>query len=259
MLNNEKYVEKLNGLLPLNHQIVGVQIIESKAEYDILEADELSRPMHYCVAVKSAMLGHRIKMSRFTAGCAGGNRALGITPPTENYYTGVRGAAMGLYRNESIAASVAANLPILPHLTYGVLVMPLEAFTHSPDVVLLTTGARNAMRILQGYTYMFGLTKNISLSGNQAVCIECTVSPLVHGDINVSMLCAGTRHYAQWADDEMMIGLHYKIFNQVVDGIEATVNPVESDVNKARIEDKLKAKKNLNIEVEYGKTYFKSN
>ncbi|MBN2897835.1 MAG: DUF169 domain-containing protein [Clostridia bacterium] len=248
--------EKLYGLLPLERRIVGVQMIEKREAYDAIKGQAVVKPMPYCVAVKSAMEGHSVKIDCIASSCPGGSRALGLTPATSDYYNGSIGVAMGLYKNESIASNVATSVLSGKPDTYGVHIKPLELFADEPDIVLIALNAKNAMRLLQGYTYRFGVAKNISCSGSQSVCVECTMSPYSNGDINISMLGSSTRHHAAWKEEELMVGINYKVFEAIVDGVEKTVNAVESDVDKARIEKSLKATKTLEIDVEYGKTYY---
>lgn len=257
-MNIQDAATKLYGLLDLQRKAAGVKIVKSKKEYDEYDVIEPVKPMHYCVAVKCAMAGHSIKLTKKTAGCNGGNRALGIVEPPPQFFDGTNGCKMGLYKNEMIAANVAKSVPICPPDTYGIIIRPIELFKDIPDVVLITASSRTMMRILQGYTYNFGLPEGMHMSGNQAVCVECTVTPMKTNSINVSMLCAGTRYNAGWKDPEAMIGIPFERFYGTVQGIEYTVNPIEPDECKKRIEDNLRQANNLEFEVEYGKTYYKS-
>ncbi|MCR3922392.1 MAG: DUF169 domain-containing protein [Firmicutes bacterium] len=257
-MNSQDAVIKINGLLELQRKVVGVKIVTTKAEYDAYDALELTKPMHYCVAVKCAMAGHSIKLSKLTAGCSGGNRALGIVEPLPQFFDGSSGCRLGLYKDNVIAAGVAKTVPIYPPNTYGVVVKPLELFEDDPDIVLITAFPRTIMRLLQGYTYSYGLPAGMLMSGNQAVCVECTVTPSVTDSMNVSMLCAGTRYNANWEDADAMVGIPFSKFHGLVKGIECTVNPIEPDERKKRIEDSLEQANLLEIEVEYGKTYYKN-
>lgn len=257
-MNIQDAVTKIYGLLELDRKVVGIKLVKSKAEYDKYEAIELLRSMHYCVAVKSAMAGHSIKLTKQTAGCDGGNRALGLVQPSLQFFDGTDGCKMGLYKSKMIAANVATSVPICTPDTYGIVVKPLELFEDIPDVVLIVALPRIMMRILQGYTYNFGLAEGMHMSGNRAVCVECTVTPINTNSINVSMLCSGTRYNAAWKDIECMVGISFEKFYGTVQGIENTVNPVESDECKKKIEDNLRHSNNLKIEVEYGKTYYQN-
>ena len=181
-------MDNLHILLNLKRKIVGVKLVYSKKEFEEYAGVELKKPMAYCVAVKAATEGHAIKLSRKTGGCMGSNRALGLTACSKDFKTGKSGYRLGLYKDESIAASVASVEPICENKTYGVIVKPLDMYEKAPDVVLIFANTRESMRIMQGYTYMKGLAKNLSMSGNQAVCVEATVTPLKTQDINVSLL-----------------------------------------------------------------------
>ena len=70
------------------------------------------------------------------------------------------------------------------------------------------------------------------------------------------MLCAGTRNIAGWKDDELGIGIPFNRFISMIDGVYKTVNVIEPDHNKAKIEEKLKRNELNDLEIEYGKNYF---
>lgn len=253
-----KTARKLEVLLKLDRKIVGVKLIHNREEFMRYEGRELVRPMGYCVAVKCASKGHSIKLTRSTGGCAGGNRALGLTECGPDFKSGVGGHRLGLYRTPEVAAGVAGEVPICAPDTYGVVVKPLEEFEEAPDVVLIISDSREAMRILQGYTYIYGLTKGLCMSGNQAVCVEATVTPLVTKELNVSMLCSGTRYHAGWKDTEVITGLPWEKAAGLAAGLAGTVNAVEMDERKKEIEAGLQALEELDFVIEYGKTYFKT-
>lgn len=248
---------KLYSLLELERKAAGIKLVRSKAEYRTFKATELAKPLSYCVAVKCAMAGSSIKQTWETCGCKGASRALGLVAPSMAFYEGTHGYNMGLFKSETIASTVASSIPICKAGTYGVIVKPLEQFEVEPDVVLLVAYPRTIMRILQGYTYQYGLASGMHMSGNQAVCVECTVTSMKTDALNVSMLCSGTRYSARWKDTECMVGIAFNRFFGTVQGIERTLNAVEPDMRKKRIDANLGASNLLGIEIEYGKTYFK--
>ena len=257
-MNRKSAVIKINALLELEHKAVGVKIVQ-KQDFAQYEAREMSGRTHYCTAVKCAMRGHSLKLNPKTFGCIGGIRALGLTPPTDEYFSGKRGMSLGLYKDEAVASSVAHSLQRISQPVYGVIIKPLESFEADPDVVLIAAEPRTIMRVVQGYTWNYGIPEGMSMTGNQAVCVECTVTPIKTGSINVSMLCSGTRYTTGWEDNESLIGIPFSRLYGTVEGIEGTVNAVEPDERKRKIETILKESKLLEIEVEYGKTYYKKN
>ena len=128
------------------------------------------------------------------------------------------------------------------HITFS----PTEVkdYNEEPDVVIFVCKPYQAMRLSHGYAYHHGYANEIKLSGMQAICEECTSYPYENGCFNVSMMCSGTRMMAGWKDDEMGVGMPYRIFIDVLDGLIKTVNPLERNKHKKIIKEKLE-KNNL--------------
>lgn len=259
MRPDKSIVQKAYAFLALDRHIVGVKFLYQEDEYQAIQGVEPKVPIAYCQAVRAATAGNGVKLVSTTSGCVGSSRALGFVPPTEAYYTGEAGMKHGLYATQEIARSVANQQSICNRPLYGLAIKPLEDFEVEPDVVLLVTNTREAMRVLQGYTYTYGMHKAFCMTGNQAVCVECTTYPYLKQSINLSMFCSGTRHKAGWKDSELAIGMPYKQFIGVVQGLQGTVNAIERNVRKAEIERTLRAEDLLDMEVVYGKTYFLAN
>lgn len=244
------------ALLKLKRRIVGVKLAKTKAEFDAYDAKNCVAPIPYCVAVRSAMSGYSLKFTADNSGCLGSTRALGLEKPRPNFHSGEAGYSLGLFATQEIAASTAKKLPICPPETYGVVVMPLEKFQSTPDAALLTGTSRQCMRLLQGYSYFYGAYDGFCISGNQAVCVECTVFPLSTGRPNISLLCSGTRFSAKWDDGEVMAGIPGEIFETVVSGVLHTVNGVEPDDRKAEIIADLKELGYSTEEIVMGDAYY---
>ena len=257
-MNIKKEAEKLYGLLQLENRVVGVKFVYTKEDYDAFAAQECIRPIAYCCAVRAATKGHSVKITKDTAGCEGSNKSIGFVEAPEDFFNGKTGKRLGLYGTEEIAAKVSQAVPMMPMGTYGIITKPLEFFEQEPQVVLIVCNAREMMRVIQGYTYTYGLADRLSFSGNRAVCVESTVTPILTDRINVSVLCGGTRYRARWTDHDMMIGIPISKLHGVVEGILQTVNPMELDWRKQEIENSLRKTGNLDIDIIYGKTYFKN-
>ena len=87
----KKTAKIIEALLKISRRPVGVKLVHSREEFMKYDGITLSRPLSYCVAVKSASLGHSIKIDRKTAGCFGGNRALGLSECDEAFKSGAGG------------------------------------------------------------------------------------------------------------------------------------------------------------------------
>jgi uncharacterized protein (DUF169 family) len=140
---------------------------------------------------------------------------------------------------------------------FGIMVQPIEKYeTELPDVVILATNARNGMRLLQGYTYSYGSQPAFTMTGNQAICVECTSYPMEANRMNLSMLCSGTRYLANWKQDEIAIGFPYHRFVETVEGLLQTVTAVELDPAKRCIQEKLVDQGFPDPNFRFGHTYY---
>lgn len=247
---------KANCALKLERKIVGVKFISSLAEFQHADAEPFGNRMPYCVLVKLASMGYSRKAHLDNFGCLAAARAFGMVPPSEEWLSGCQYRDRGMYRDVEIAKKVVTNTTNLKLNPYGVMVKPLEAYSSEPDIVIIVSSPYNVMRLIQGYTYTYGTYKNFKLIGNQAFCSECTAYPLDSGDINISVLCAGTRYMAGWGKDEMAIGIPFAKFCGMIDGLYSTVNPMEPNADKAIIEEKLVKTGRKDLEIEYDKNYY---
>ncbi len=229
------------SLLALERHVVGITFLVNRDAYDKASATPMRAKIAYCVMVKAAMAGRSVKLAAPFSGCNGGSRALGFTPPTEAFLSGQLYGGFGLYRDQSISQQVAGGMTVRGSACYGVLAQPLENYGDDmlPDVVIIVTDARNAMRLVQGYTYHHGAQPVMKIAGNQALCSECTAHPLERDQMNVSLLCSGTRFLARWKTHELAIGLPFSACAATVDGLLHTADAVELDPAKEAIRERL--------------------
>lgn len=255
-MNNAYIVEKAYAVLDLERKIVGVKRVFSKKEFDQYKAKEITRSLAYCVAVKLAMKGISLKMTKDVSGCKGSTRALGLMAPPESFFNGQDGCALGLYESPEIAAEVAGQMKLCPSDAYGIVIQPLELFDTAPDTVLLVGNSYQIMRVVQGYSYFYGMQPNFNMLGNQAICVECTSYPMLTDRMNVSLLCSGTRFLAKWKETEVATGIPFERFERVVEGIRLTVNAVEMNPRKNVIQAKLAPLGYDPSEIRFDHTYY---
>lgn len=249
-------VQKACAVLETDRGIVGVKLVRTMEAYNFYKARDIAKPLAYCVCVKSAMHGAALKFTARTSGCMGSTRALGLEKPGNDFLDGGEGCMLGLFIDKALAGGVARKMAINNTPIHGVIVKPLELFETAPDVVLIVTDTKNLMRLIQGYTYMYGMQANFNMTGNQAVCVESTVYPMQTGRMNVSMFCSGTRYLAKWKNTEAMAGIPFDKFDGVIEGVRQTVNPVEMNDRKRVIETKLHAAGFFDMAIVYDRTYY---
>ncbi|AFS78156.1 hypothetical protein DUF169 [Gottschalkia acidurici 9a] len=248
-------VKKLNAALELERKVVGVKFLFNKDEFENADARSVKGKMPYCVMIRKATLGYDMKVISENSGCIGGSNALGMKELENSLISGQDYKNIGLYRDITTCRSAIKNTSRFNFRIYGIEIKPLEQFNYDPDIVIIVSDSYQSMRIMQGYTCMFGADFSLRATGNQAVCSECTAYPYEHNHINISFLCSGTRYNNKWKDSEIMIGLPFNKFELLVEGTYMTLNATEPNEKKKEIEYRLKEEK-IDFKVEYDNAYY---
>ncbi|MBC2576969.1 DUF169 domain-containing protein [Peptostreptococcus russellii] len=231
----------LYSSIDMKKHIVGVKLIKTENEYNNIDALEIKNTINYCHTVKAAYSGNSIKLKENTFKCKSGLRVLGINPQDEKNSNGEVWDKLGLYSNSDTSSNVRKNLTYYKeNKNFGVLISPIECFNETPDIIMILANPYICMRTIQGYSYYYGIAENLQIVGNQGICYEGTARVLHTKDINLSLLCIGTRHRASWSDNLMCISIHKNKFKKTVLGIYNTINIMESNKNKDDISKKLK-------------------
>ncbi|MCI8319584.1 MAG: DUF169 domain-containing protein [Dorea sp.] len=262
--DREDWIVQLNNALELERHVVGVKFLYTKEEFEKADVNQLKSFLPYCVMVKSAASGASLKASKENFGCPDGAVSLGIYEPLKEgfedrepdyFVSGKRYAEPGVYKDLETSQKTMEHIVILKKKAYGILLRPLEKFEEEPDVVILIADTYNMMRLVQGYSYEYGTFNNYRLAGNQAICSESTAYPFVNNNINISLLCSGTRQNSKWKDSELAMGMPYHMFPKVLNGLYQTINPLVRDEVKARIEKNMKDTNQEIIKIVYGTNY----
>jgi uncharacterized protein (DUF169 family) len=254
-MDNETRVTLLQCLLGLKQKPVGVKFIFKHEEFAALEVEQVTHKVSYCNMVRLASIGRSLKANADGFGCISAGRALGIIENNNFVASGRHYARHGLYDSRCTAKSVQSDVTFVRHQAYGVIVRPLQDFADDPDVVIVIANPYQVMRLIQGYAYHFGAKKDIKMTGMQAVCSECTAIPYENNDLNVSVMCSGTRFLCNWDDSVLGVGLPYNKFDLIVDGVVKTMNASDPDSKRKIIIDRLR-QTGLHLEVILGKNYY---
>ena len=250
--------EWLEILLDLKRKAVGIRFLFTKDDYEKSDAPIKDGTIPYCTAVRNASNDKSVKLSLENFACLSAARALGLMENDAGSLSGKRHSEMGVYENTLVSRNIAKDMVYCKHSVYGVEVRPLEEYDkHNPDIILIITNPYNAMRIIQANAYSQGQLKTIKMAGMQAVCQECTSYVYETNKINISMLCSGTRCVSQWGKDELGLGIPVQQIDNIIYGLINTLNPMEKNEDKKRIEEKLvNAGKSLGFDIEYNRNYY---
>ncbi len=249
-------INKVKKILQFKREIIGVKFIHYKEQYDKNETKEYGLRTTYCNMVKRAMDGSHFKLTKENFFCDYGAYALGLKKPDISIVTGNSYAVCGLYESHSIAREITEEMRYLQHEVYGVEMGPLQDM-ESADVVIIVTEAVNIMRILQGYAYKFGYPKHLRTIGNQAACSDLTAKPYFNNDLNISLMCEGARKYMKCSSGELGVSMPVNQFDDVVEGIIMTVNPVANKKEKDELLSRLHSEDELGIVIDKDTNYGK--
>jgi uncharacterized protein (DUF169 family) len=258
-MDKEKLIEfvlKINCALELDKKIIGVKFLFNQSEYERADALQVKHKLNYCVMVRMAMSGRAVKATGDDLACLAGARAIGLKEIDAFHKSGQNGKRLGIYHDMATAKSVRDGMSYCDHNAFGIMVRPLDEYVYEPDVVIIVTNPYNVMRIVQGYSYYYGLQANFKMTGNQAICSEATAYPYISNNINVSMLCIGTRHRAGWKDDELAVAFPYNRFKMITAGVMGTVNSMDNNQKKKLIESKLKENNINDFNIKYDHNYY---
>lgn len=251
---DKKLLENFRTILNLQHPVVGIRFLFLKEEYDSIDASEPAIKCTFCSLTGRAMKGEITKGKADSFGCQGGPEMLGMKPVPNYVRSGKQFSKFRLYEDSAVARQVQKDLCFVDQKIYGVVVGPVEKI-ENPDVVMLICDAWQMMRIIQGYTYHNGMAKNIGMIGNQGICADLVSRPYVCNDLNISMLCSGARRGTNAQDSELGAGMPPHIFDDVMRGVLATVNPATEDNRKRALLERLDEPEQLGFPIEMGKMY----
>lgn len=255
MKNNS--VNKLKKALDLQRAIIGVKFLYTKEEFENTDIKVFQGKRQFCAMVKEGMEGNTYKYSKDNFGCRCGAESLGVVKELDNVISGERYYATKLHVSRSVAKKAQKSVLRISHLVYGIVVGPLETLDEA-DIVILMADTYQGMRIIQGYSYHFGVAENISMIGNQGVCSDLAAKPYENNDLNMSILCAGTRMANKWTKAEIGFGMPIDQFDTIVDGVIQTLNPIEYPPVKKEIKDRLDSPDELGIKIDPNEHYGKS-
>lgn len=233
-------VSLIESYLDLERKPVGIKLFFDKDEFDNFEIPQKDRKVTYCNSVQLASKGSSMKLTKENQACPNGAMALKMANVPEPIATGKGRFSKNIYNDVETSKSINDEMLFLEKEPVGIVVMPLENYKVNPDVVVMVSSPYNIMRMVQGYGYFNGYTNNLKTVGLQAVCHDLTTYVYNTKDINITLLCPGTRLVADWKVDEIGMGIPFEKWDEVVEGVKKTTNPFERNKKKEGIKERLK-------------------
>lgn len=252
-MKSEK-VNLLKVVLNIKRNPIGVKLISSKEAYDALEVEASKKIGPICYHSRQAMDGHLFKANLQHVSCNYGAYALGLNQAEAAILQGQSLEFCGLSETSIIGKEMIDSMNYMTSKLYGFVMGPLEAMTDA-DIVVIISDSETAMRMMQGYANKFGNPQNLSFFGNQALCADLISKPFKSKDVNISLLCKGARNYGRFESSELGLSIPIGMFDDFLEGIIKTINPVSSLKEKQRILNALEDPKALGIDIDLNYNY----
>ena len=256
-MNIKENVHRVTLALGLQRKIAGVKFYFEDEAISGCGVEQFAGKYSFCQMVNAACNGEHYLYKKNNFGCRCAVEALGLDQEYQCVVSGERYYACQLYESLAVAKKTQRDVLRIDHHCLAIEVGPLEEMKDA-DIAIIFCDCYQMMRLIQGYTYKFAVAQNIRMAGNQGVCSDLAARPLMMNDLNVSLLCSGTRRRCQWGDGELGAGMPIQLFDSVVEGVIQTLNLTEYKEGKDAVLARLSKPDELGIiidyDIHYGKT-----
>lgn len=233
-----------SSYLLMERRVVGVKFYSESDSFDQLHVPLRKGKSFYCQMIKMAASGKKIKAVLDTFACDTAARMTGF----KEYYKDIEDIDgwynTGLYKSREMAISVKETIRPVKEKSLGLIAAPIAEFKNNgldtPDIVLIACNPRQAMRLMQAYTYHYGVKSDLKITGQCGICAESSSLTIRDQDIRVSFLCSGTRYVCKWPDDIMIISFPFAMAENILNGLHQTAEYCEPDEIKKTILVRLK-------------------
>lgn len=213
----DEMAKTLVETLHLETNPVGVKLL--RKEEDIpKDIEMITEPLRYCEMVQAARYRGETTLAKVEMhSCKGGAAGLGLMEFPENISSGnlYFSKLNKVVTKESGSKTVSSFPAQKAGSTVATLVAPLEKMTVKPDVVIFVGTPVQARRVVQAALYKEGGRVNIDTAGIQSLCVDATSSPILKGDVNVSMGCDGAAKNAGLEDDFVVVGIPFDMVEKI--------------------------------------------
>ena len=209
---------KLDGMLQLRTPTLGVKFY--KKLDDAPEVKPLDFPVAMCAAAGwsryykvPVLLTNQMKHP-----CQVGWAALGFCDIDPDIKNGERNA--GVWAADARAASRLAEGAVIPAGTFAAaLIAPLKLMTTAPDVVVSYGSPDQLLSLIYGTIWNGGDRVKLESNGHGGTCRECVAAPYIYNELRLGITDIGERRFAMAYDWEMVAGVPYGKFKELVEGV----------------------------------------
>jgi len=178
---------------------------------------EIEKPLRWCEMIQGARLrGETSFAHEPNHSCKGGAAGLGLLEMPENISSGnLYFSKLNKVSSTGSGAKIVSSMPKQPVGTVATLATPLYKATMKPDVVIFVGNPLQARRIVQAALYTDGGRVNMNTAGIQSFCIDATSSPILKGEVNISLGCDGAAKNANLEDSVVVVGIPFDMMEEI--------------------------------------------
>lgn len=225
--------QKFSQILGLKWKPVAVKLIKNDEPLP-KNIPPLNRRLRHCQSVMIARKGKTLLMTPDKHACPDGSALLGMTKMPEKLANGKLYMGFGKFKSITQAKRMLDERPSLEAKggIKATLVAPLDEATFTPDVVIFTINPEQAMWFVCAISYSTGERSFFNTSGFNAMCIDATLTPYLTGKPNFSFGCHGARGSTDLGENEMLVGIPWKMVPSILESLSSFPNKLIVDQQK---------------------------
>ncbi len=213
----DEMAKTLVETLHLETNPVGIKLLRSEEEIP-KDIKMITEPLRYCEMVQAARYRGETTLAKVDMhSCKGGAAGLGLMEFPENISSGnLYFSKLNKVVTKEAGSKIVSSFPAQKAgSTVATLVAPLDKMPVEPDVVIFVGKPFQARRVVQAALYEEGGRVDFNTAGIQSFCVDATSSPILKGDVNVSMGCDGAAKLARLEDDLVVVGIPFDMAEKI--------------------------------------------
>jgi len=177
----------------------------------------------YCQAVMRARHGHEVFLDAAGISCPAAAAAFGFRPLNDNLASGRALVGFGIVSDPDVGRRRFEGMARLePESVAGLHLFPLDHATAVPDVVVIEDLVEKLMWIALASLWVSGGSRVESTTAVlQAMCVDSTVIPFLHGRLNMGFGCYGCREATDIGPGDAALGFPGADLAAIVDHVES--------------------------------------
>jgi uncharacterized protein (DUF169 family) len=236
-MSNREIAEMMERQLDLALSPVTIRFVSRQG--GVPNEGRPERPLRsFCHAVMIASRGNSLVILQEDILCQYGAATLGFRDYTGQMLSGKMQYGEGAFGNlEGAQKAVTGGHRLEAGSTKAIVLYPLSQAEEDYDILLIPVSPWQAMFICMADEYQTGSTTEVLMkaSGLQAFCRDCTVYPLLTGEINFSVVAVGDRIKSGLDPEYMLVGIPRVRLSEIVRNLEIMESKLITKYKSSRL------------------------